>query len=99
MKLMTPEEAKRSTRKNQITRCIGIGKTVDPDLFTCDIAHGSFAVLCSDGLTNHVEPAEIRDIVDQIAVSGAIQNACESLINCANSRGGTDNITAVVLSM
>jgi len=96
---MTPEEAKRSNRKNQITRCIGIGKTVDPDLFTCSVAPGSYAILCSDGLTNHVEPAEIRDIVDDIGVSGDIQNACESLINCANSRGGHDNITAVVLSM
>ncbi len=96
---MTPEAAKRSSRKNQITRCIGIGKTVDPDLFTYNVMPGSYAVLCSDGLTNHVEPAEIRDIVDNISVSGDIQNACESLINCANGRGGSDNITAVVLSM
>ncbi|MBQ8185572.1 MAG: Stp1/IreP family PP2C-type Ser/Thr phosphatase [Clostridia bacterium] len=96
---MTREEAKVSNVKSWITRCVGTEKTVDPDLFTYDVTPGSYAVLCSDGLTNHVEPTEICDIVDQIGVSGDIQNACESLINCANSRGGSDNITAVVLSM
>lgn len=97
--VMTREEAKVSSVKSWITRCVGEKKTVDPDLFTCDVKPGAYAVLCSDGLTNYVEPDEICEIVDQIGVSGDIQGACESLINCANSRGGSDNITAVVLSM
>ncbi len=96
---LTQEEAKVSSVKNWITRCVGTEKTVEPDLFTYDVTPGSYAVLCSDGLTNHVEPEEICGIVDEVGVSGDIQNACESLINCANSRGGLDNITAVVLSM
>lgn len=96
---MTPEEAKRSRNKNLITRAVGTEKTVGPDLFTVDIKPGTYAVLCSDGLTNHVEPSEIRVVVSEIGTSVDIQQACESLIECANDRGGLDNITAVILSV
>ena len=96
---ITPEEAKRSNIKSAITRCVGIDKTVDPDIFSYNIRPGSCAVLCSDGLTNHVEPSEIRVIVNEIGNSVDIQGACETLIDCANDRGGLDNITAVILSV
>jgi len=96
---MTPDEAKRSNFKNRITRCVGIDNTVEPDIFSCDIKTGSYAVLCSDGLTNHVEPSEIRVVVNEIGNSLDIQSACEALIDCANDRGGHDNITAVILSV
>ena len=85
--------------KSAITRCVGIDKTVDPDIFSYRIRPGSCAVLCSDGLTNHVEPSEIRVIVNEIGNSVDIQGACETLIDCANDRGGLDNITAVILSV
>lgn len=96
---LTPEEAKRSRMKNVITRAVGTNKTVGPDLFSVDIKPGMSAVLCSDGLTNHVEPSEIRVLVAEIGTSLDIQQACESLIDCANDRGGLDNITAVILSV
>lgn len=96
---ITPEEAKRSKNKNLITRAVGTEKTVGLDLFTCDVKPGVYAVLCSDGLTNHVEPEEIRNTVSEIGHGEDIQSVCESLIDCANSRGGLDNITAVILSI
>ena len=96
---MTPDEAKRSNYKNRITRCVGIDKTVDPDIFSYNMRPGSSAVLCSDGLTNHVEPSEIRVMVNEIGDSVDIQGACQTLIDCANDRGGHDNITAVILSV
>ncbi len=96
---MTPDEAKHSKNKNIITRAVGTEKNVESDLFTCRIQPGSFAVLCSDGLTNHVEPAEIRGVVFSIGENMNIQRACESLVGCANDRGGLDNITAVILSV
>ena len=96
---MTPDEAKRSKIKNYITRCVGIDKSVSPDIFKHELKPGSYAVLCSDGLTNHVEPSEIRIVVRGIGNSVDIQGACETLIDCANDRGGLDNITAVILSV
>ncbi|MBQ4353898.1 MAG: Stp1/IreP family PP2C-type Ser/Thr phosphatase [Clostridia bacterium] len=96
---MTPDEAKRSKNKNIITRAVGTEKTVGADLYTVDLSTGSYAVLCSDGLTNHVEASEIRVVVSEIGVSVDIQGACETLVDCANDRGGLDNITAVILSV
>ena len=98
---MTPEEAKTSTMKNRITRAVGTEKTVGADFYELNAEIGDKLVLCSDGLTNHVEPEEIRDIVSRVETRdpATIQDACESLIALANERGGTDNITAVVLAV
>lgn len=96
---LTPEDAKHHMLRNIITRAVGTRKTVDADLFVCEMKPGTYAVLCSDGLTNHVEPEEIRDTVKKIGAGSTIESACESLIECANSRGGLDNITAVILSI
>ena len=58
---ITAEQAKTSRNRNIITRCVGTYKTVDPDFFEELAAPGSVFILCSDGLTNHVEPEEIRE--------------------------------------
>ena len=98
---MTPEEAKSSNMKNRITRAVGAEKTVSADFFETKAEIGDKLVLCSDGLTNHVEPEEIRDIVGGVSAHDpdSVQLACESLIALANERGGTDNITVVVLAV
>ncbi len=105
---ITAEQAKTSRNRNIITRCVGTYKTVDPDFFEETAAPGSVFVLCSDGLTNHVDPEEIREIVCEaspwpdLPVMMSAESAarsCERLIDLANERGGTDNITAVVLSV
>ena len=100
---LTPEEAKHAKNKNIITRAVGTEKTVGADLFAETLTPGSCVILCSDGLTNHVEPEEILEIVTpsdgKPADGGFLQNACESLVSLANERGGLDNITAVLLSI
>ncbi len=50
-------------------------------------------VLCSDGLSDGVQPEEIG----KIATRNAPQNATTELISLANERGGHDNITNVVV--
>ncbi|MBE6617174.1 MAG: Stp1/IreP family PP2C-type Ser/Thr phosphatase [Ruminococcaceae bacterium] len=96
---MSLEEAKNSKNKNLITRAVGTERAVESDLFTCDVQAGDMIVLCSDGLTNHVDPQEIGETVSGIKSGDDIQAACESLIASANDRGGLDNITAVILSI
>lgn len=96
---MSLEEAKSSKNKNLITRAVGTERTVESDLFTCEVKAGDMIVLCSDGLTNHVDPGEIGETVSGIKTCEDIQTACESLVASANSRGGLDNITAVILSI
>jgi serine/threonine protein phosphatase PrpC len=50
-------------------------------------------VLCSDGLTGLVHDDEIRDI---ILGAGRPELAARQLVDLANERGGTDNVTVVV---
>jgi len=100
---LTPEQAKQSRNRNIITRAVGTERTVNADIFTTPRENyaGEYLLLCSDGLTNHVEPEEICAIVDKCAGEGenALCMACEELVHMANERGGSDNITAVMAAV
>ncbi len=93
--LMTRNEAEMSPFRNVITRSIGAAATVMPDLFVEESQIGDVWVLCSDGLTGHVEDGEILRVAGQHAPSEAVRQ----LIELANARGGRDNITAFVISV
>lgn len=98
---LTPQKAKRSDRKNIITKAIGTHRNVEPDTFTVNIEDKSspMVLLCSDGLTNMVEPNEIEDILKNIKdPENDIKTAADDLVALANSRGGKDNITVAVVS-
>ncbi len=92
---MTLAEAQVSPFRNIITRSVGTAAAVEPDLFTQEVQPGDTFVLCSDGLTGHVEPEEIQAIAESQSPSAAAM----ALIDLANERGGRDNITALVLSI
>lgn len=91
---LSPGEAKTNPKKNFITRAMGAEKTVKTDIII-EPYIGEKILLCSDGLSNLVEDDEIFNAVKY---SGSLQKAAEELRDLANSRGGTDNITAVIMS-
>jgi protein phosphatase len=91
--LMTPEQAKVSMIRNIITRSIGYERDVMVDTGAVPLRKGDTFILCSDGLTGHVDDPEILDIV-QKNVLGAVPR---TLIALANSRGGDDNSTVVTV--
>ncbi len=92
---MTAEEAEFSPYRNIITRSIGTQDTVEPDVFEELAIPGDVWVLCSDGLTGHVEESEIL----QIAGSNSPTESARQLIELAGARGGRDNITVFVISV
>ena len=92
---MTLAEAQVSPFRNIITRSVGTAAAVEPDIFTQEVQPGDTYVLCSDGLTGHVEAAEIQTMIESQNPSAAAM----ALIDTANERGGRDNITALVLSI
>lgn len=79
---------------NQITRFVGDPRGVQPDVFVEMLRGGDRVVLCSDGLTRHVEDSEIASI----ARSADPLAAADELVRLANERGGEDNITVVVFA-
>ncbi len=88
------EEQKSELPKNVITRALGMQEHVSVDLQGDDASIGDCYVLCSDGLSGMIEDAEILEIV---AGSPNIEEACRKLIAVANEHGGEDNITAVLV--
>lgn len=82
---------------NQLTRSLGTQETVAVDVppHAVRLEDGSTLVLCSDGLSNMVEPGEILDVVRQESP----EEACRTLVELARARGGPDNITVVVANI
>lgn len=92
---ITREQAKHHPRKNLITRAIGTEKRVTPDVFEPGADRGEFILLCTDGLTNVVDDSEILDIVR----CGAVEEACDRLIDAALTRGAPDNVTVALIEV
>lgn len=94
---LTADEAKTANNKNIITRAVGTEAIVDVDFFTVDSdLTDAHVLLCSDGLTNHITE---EDMVSCITETEDPEKACAELIDRANKGGGSDNITAVIISM
>ena len=56
---------------------------------------GDILVLCSDGLSGHLDPGEIQRAAQEHSPSVAATR----LVDQANERGGRDNITTLILSV
>lgn len=93
--ILKPKEAKEHRLKNIITRSVGFQSNVEVDSEVRMAKPGDFYLLCSDGLYNLVEDEEMLDVVTH----QNLQNACQQLIDIANSRGGDDNITVVLVKV
>ncbi|MCK9479656.1 MAG: Stp1/IreP family PP2C-type Ser/Thr phosphatase [Firmicutes bacterium] len=92
---ITPKEAKTHPQKNLITRAIGTESTIDVDVCTVNIKEGDYILLCTDGLTSFVSDSEIEAVVKAMGLDDAVTK----LVNMANSSGGTDNITIVLIKV
>lgn len=92
---ITAEDAKAHPRKNVITRALGAEENVIPDIFEQILKSGEFLLFCTDGLSNFVEPEFIFDTIK----NSKVDDITEILVNKANSNGGGDNITAVLVAI
>lgn len=91
--VLSREEARNWPGSNVVTRAIGVHEDVEMELEHGVLRPGDRFVICSDGLTVHVEDAEIMERVASLVP----QQACDALVGLALERGGTDNITIVVV--
>ena len=84
-----------NSRKNIITRAMGIGRDVEPDFFEVDLEEGDHILLCSDGLSNMVDDESMCRI---ITGEGSLKEKASRLIQEANRQGGIDNIAVVLVN-
>ncbi|MDQ8155130.1 MAG: Stp1/IreP family PP2C-type Ser/Thr phosphatase [Gemmatimonadota bacterium] len=94
--LLTPEQARYHPYSNVITRCVGAGEAVEPDLYAGEARPGDVFLVASDGLTGMVDDRRLQQILLARSGPGRI---VDSLIAEANGRGGLDNITAIVVQV
>lgn len=91
---ITREEAEDHPLKNRITKAVGTMSEIEPDYRACDLQKNDLLLLCTDGLTNMVKEQDIQGILEQ---ESSLEERVMMLIQTANSNGGHDNITAVLI--
>ena len=91
---LTPEEALTHPRRHQLTRAIGVDNNIQIDVMSLHVQAGDRILLCSDGLSNELEPDRLADLA---SAPGSLDDAVTNLINAAKAAGGRDNISAVLL--
>lgn len=93
---ISPGEARVHPQRNVIYRSLGEKPDADADYFFQQVFPEDRLLFCSDGLTNLVDDQKIQEIV--LAAPSA-QAACDQLIEEANSCGGEDNISVLVVKV
>lgn len=99
--LLTRHDALRSPVRNVITRAVGATPSVEPEIAAHEIQPGDLYLLASDGLTRELTDPAIARILAAAAPehsSATLEAAARVLIDAANSHGGRDNITVLLLA-
>ncbi|MBX3114723.1 MAG: Stp1/IreP family PP2C-type Ser/Thr phosphatase [Fimbriimonadaceae bacterium] len=91
--MMSREEAEQHPYRHVITRALGTERDVTPDVIEDDVQVGDQFMICSDGVTNHVQDSQIARIMSSMSPS----EAAWRLVGDALVGGGSDNATVIVV--
>lgn len=92
---LTADEAENHPSSNVITRAIGVADDIEIQVRQVDLQAGDRFLLCSDGLFKDVKTTELEA---NLALPSQRQ-ALDAMIKLALRRGGTDNVTAIVVQV
>ena len=87
-----PGSPQAARLKHVLWSAVGNDEVV-PQITITDVTRRDITLVCSDGLTKHVTDDEIRE---RLARENSAEETVRNLIDLALTRGGTDNVTAVV---
>jgi serine/threonine protein phosphatase PrpC len=93
---ISPEEAANYPHRNVLYRALGQGELLEPDIFTIPFPSSGLLMLCSDGLWGVVSDQELLSAVRE---APNLQHACQNLVAAANTAGGPDNISVVLVQL
>jgi serine/threonine protein phosphatase PrpC len=88
------EEGDVHPRRGELEQAIGGRDEVDPSVYSTPVVPGDWVLVCTDGLTSRVKPADIQDILER---APSAELAARRLVNRANRDGADDNVTVVVI--
>lgn len=91
---ISAEEAETHTLKNVILQALGAQNEIYPVSARLAPCKNDVVLICSDGLSNKVQAADMQRIV--VENFDSLEMACAELVKEANENGGEDNITVVI---
>ncbi len=94
--LMTAAEARQAPNRNIITRALGIEATVEVDVLEEQPQASDLYMLCSDGVTDMLEPEELQAL---FVAHSAPSLLVDAIVDAANTAGGFDNISVILVTV
>jgi serine/threonine protein phosphatase PrpC len=88
------QEARVWPRRNVVTRALGAADQADLEIVDGPAFAGDRFLLCSDGLTAHVEDDELAASL----AAGDPQKTCDDLLALTLLRGASDNVSLIVVA-
>lgn len=93
---ITPDEAAVHPQRNVLYRALGQTETIEAEIVSIPLERDGYYLICSDGLWGSVGENKMVDIITS---SGSPQQASEFLLKAANSAGGPDNISVIIVEV
>ena len=93
--LLSKEQARRHPHKHIVEQALGLSPPVETDILAVDVRAGDLFLLCTDGLTDQLGDGEIEDGCR----SGSLRGMARRLVDAANSKGGSDNVSVVLIQI
>lgn len=92
---ITAQQARSHPQRHFLLRSLGTSRFLRPDVARHARRPGDVWLICSDGLSNLVEDAELESVLNRV---DNVKDRVETLLGMALARGGQDNITLIVLT-
>ncbi|HKI54603.1 MAG TPA: protein phosphatase 2C domain-containing protein [Anaerolineales bacterium] len=93
---ITPEEAENYPHRNVLYKALGQGDLLEPEIFTIAFPQPGTLMISSDGMWGVVVE---KDIIHAVNESPTLQRACQNLVSAANTAGGPDNISVILVQL
>jgi len=90
----TSEQARHSPNRNLVTRALGVANEVNVEIQEQAVLSQDIYLLCSDGLNDMLDDNQIHSIIQ---TSNTLEQAAKLLVIAANSKGGNDNISLILI--
>lgn len=94
--VLTKEEAKSHPYRHVLTRALGVELNMETDIDHFQLLPGDMILLCTDGLSGFVSD---ELILQSVLNAADIDQAVNTLVQCALNVGGTDNISVIIVAV
>lgn len=93
--IITPEQASFHPHRNVITRAVGGGEQLFPEVRVFTIQAGDWYFICSDGFYNELS----EDVIAAHLVQATPKESIDILMEKALAHGALDNVTLIIIKV